>query len=59
MENKGTYATPKTFSATRDVSSVEYRDDKPDLREWLNNLKRNLMRQVMEIDELLLNIPHS
>jgi hypothetical protein len=30
---------------------------RPDLREWLINLKRDLLRKVKQIDELIANLP--
>ncbi len=29
----------------------------PDMREWLQNLRRDLLRKVKQIDDLLLTLP--
>lgn len=51
------YAVSKTFSTTVRVGNVTYVNDVPDVREWLLNLRRNLTRQLKDIDELLATLP--
>ncbi len=38
-------------------AKIEYVDDKPNVREWLMQLRRDLLRKVKQIDELLLTLP--
>ncbi len=45
-----------TYTAST-PAKIEYRDDKPDVREWLINLRRDLLRKVKQIDELLQTLP--
>lgn len=47
---------PYTTSADLPVK-IEYINDAPDVREWLMNLRRDLLRKVKQIDELLLTLP--
>lgn len=51
------YAVSKTFSTTVRVGNVTYVNNVPDVREWLLNLRRNLARQLKDIDELLATLP--
>lgn len=44
--------TAMTHSADRPVS-VTYVDDAPDMRQWLMDLRRDLLRKVKQIDEML------
>lgn len=46
------YTTP-----TRPISGVTYIDDVPDVREYLMNLRRDLLRKVRDLDELLARMP--
>lgn len=36
---------------------VTYTDDSPDVRQWLQDLRRDLLRKVRQIDELISRLP--
>lgn len=44
-------------SSRQGVVKVEYVDDVPDVREYLMNLRRDLLRKVRDIEELLARMP--
>lgn len=47
-QQQATYTTP-----TRPISGVTYTNDAPDVREYLMNLRRDLLRKVRDLDELI------
>jgi hypothetical protein len=51
-EQRTPYVTP-----TRPISGVCYVDDVPDVREYLINLRRDLLRKVRDLDELIARMP--
>lgn len=50
-------ARPPYVTTTAQIGRVSYVDDKPDIREYLINLRRDLLRKVKDIDELLSRLP--
>lgn len=47
-----------THSAPAEIQiKIEYTNDAPDVRQWLIDLKRDLLRKVRNIDELLATLP--
>ncbi len=46
-----------TTITTTQPLKVEYIDDKPDMRQWLMDLRRDLLRKVKQIDEMLMSMP--
>lgn len=52
------HQTQYTVTPSVDVPfKIEYTNDAPDMREWLRNLRRDLLRKVKQIDELLITLP--
>jgi hypothetical protein len=37
---------------------IEYTNDAPDVREYLINLRRDLLRKVKDLDELIAQLPY-
>lgn len=49
---------PYTVTPSVDIPfKIEYTDDRPDVREWLINLRRDLLRKVKQLDELIAQLP--
>jgi hypothetical protein len=50
------------YTATPSVNvpfKIEYANDAPDVREYLINLRRDLLRKVKDLDELIARLPPS
>ena len=49
---------PYTITPSVDVPfKIEYTSDAPNVREWLINLRRDLLRKVKQLDELIAQLP--
>ena len=46
-----------TYTARIEQIKVTYTNDAPDVREYLINLRRDLLRKVRDLDELIARMP--
>jgi hypothetical protein len=55
IEQPQVYPIPGPILCATSPSQVkiEYTDDAPNMRQWLMDLRRDLLRKVRQIDELL------
>lgn len=54
-EQRIPYITPSI--PMPDAIKVTYTDDAPDVRQYLQDLRRDLLRKVRQLDELIARLP--